>query len=355
MPQPWTLLPLAGSHAHAAAWDRLNDACGGLPFLQWRFLALAAQQFGSASARLACLQGADGLQAAAVVDMVGRGRWALFQPSQLPLGAWVARPGSDVAALGGDLLRALPGMALGLGLTQLDPLHTRRPADGPRVNSLDYIETAWVDVAGPWDTYWEARGKNLRTNMRKQRSKLEADGTALRFDVLTRAEDVAQAVAEYGRLEAAGWKAGMGTAVDPATPQGRFYTQMLQDYCATGQAQVWRLLFNDKVVAMDLCIEQNGTLVILKTAYDPEYRSVSPAFLLKQEAFKRVFDEGRVRRIEFYGRRMEWHTRWTDEVRTLYHANVYRWALVPRVHGQVKRWLGRATPMPAAATEQAAG
>jgi hypothetical protein len=134
---------------------------------------------------------------------------------------------------------------------------------------------------------------------------------------------------------------------------------MLQRYCATGSAQVWQLKFGDRVVAVDLCIEQGSTLVILKTAYDPEVRSVSPAFLLKQEAFKRVFDEGRVRRIEFYGRRMEWHTRWTEQVRTLYHANLYRWALVPLVHAQVKRWIGRAAPAdtrsPAHGAEQAAG
>ena len=29
-------------------------------------------------------------------------------------------------------------------------------------------------------------------------------------------------------------------------------------------------------------------------------------------------------RIEFYGR-VSWHTKWTDEVRKLYHVNVYSW------------------------------
>lgn len=359
MPQPWTLRTLAEPGTFAADWDRVSMAGSGTPFMQWRYLAAALDHLGAGSVRLACASDGHGPCAAAVVESAGPGRWALYQPSQLPLGAWVARPGCNLATLADGLLHALPGLALGLGLTQLDPLHTPRPADGPRMKTLDYIQTAWVDVAGPWDAFWEARGKNLRSNMRKQRSKLEADGVVLQFDVITGALDMPAAVAAFGRLEAAGWKAGMGTAVDPATAQGLFYIDMLQRFCATGNAQVWQLKFGDKVVAVDLCIEQGGTLVILKTAYDPEYRTVSPAFLLKQEAFKRVFDEGRIRRIEFYGRRMEWHTRWSEQVRTLYHANVYRWALVPRVHGQVKRWFGRAAPDDAAAAahlpEQAAG
>jgi len=29
---------------------------------------------------------------------------------------------------------------------------------------------------------------------------------------------------------------------------------------------------------------------------------------------------------------MEWHTRWTDEIRTMYHLNGYRWPLLGRLH-----------------------
>jgi hypothetical protein len=29
---------------------------------------------------------------------------------------------------------------------------------------------------------------------------------------------------------------------------------------------------------------------------------------------------------------MEWHLRWTDEVRTMYHVNYYRWPGLRRLH-----------------------
>jgi CelD/BcsL family acetyltransferase involved in cellulose biosynthesis len=341
MASTWDVRPASVSADALRSWDAVNARGAQLPFFESAFLLPLLQHFGRGDEQVATCRVDGEPVAAALLQPSGFGRYTTFQPSQLPLGAWVAVEGQDSATLAAALLPRLPGTPLALGLTQLDPRFHPRPAEGPALRTLDYIQTAWVDVQGSFDAYWEARGKNLRTNMRKQRSKLEADGVSVQFEVLSRPEDVPQAIADYGRLETAGWKAGEGTAVHPDNAQGRFYTEMLQNFCAAGRGQVWRLTFGDKVVAMDLCIESGGTIVVLKTAYDPEYRTVSPAFLLKQDAFRRVFDEGRIRRIEFYGKLMEWHTRWTDNARMLYHANVYRWGWVPRARDLVRRVAAR--------------
>jgi hypothetical protein len=55
---------------------------------------------------------------------------------------------------------------------------------------------------------------------------------------------------------------------------------------------------------------------------------------MREEATRTLFDEGRLGRIEFYGRVMEWHLRWTDEVRTMYHVNYYRWPVLRRLHAK---------------------
>ena len=47
---------------------------------------------------------------------------------------------------------------------------------------------------------------------------------------------------------------------------------------------------------------------------------------MRQEAFKQLFDDGELKRIEFYGKAMEWHKSLSDELRTMYHINKYRWA-----------------------------
>lgn len=344
MTSTWSIHPVSAFNDLAAPWNEVNAAAGGVPFLDAEFLLPLIRHFSTGSLQLALCGEQRSPIAAALIQRNGAGRWSTFQPSQLPLGAFVMKPGGDITLLGRSLVQRLPGLALGLGLTQLDPRLVSRPTDESFLQSLDYIDTAWVDVDRLYDAYWEARGKNLRTNMRKQRSKLDSEGTPITFEVLDRAEQMPEALAEYGRLETAGWKSDSGTAVHPDNAQGRFYTEMMQAFCRNGRAQVWRLKFGDKIVAMDLCIEGGGCLVVLKTAFDPEYRNVSPAFLLKQEAFRRVFDERRVNRIEFYGRLMEWHTRWTDRSRRLYHLNLFRWSWVPQLRDQLRRLKGSGTP-----------
>jgi hypothetical protein len=52
---------------------------------------------------------------------------------------------------------------------------------------------------------------------------------------------------------------------------------------------------------------------------------------MHEEAFRGLFAEQSVRRIEFFGKLMDWHTRWTGEVRTLYHVNYYRSSLLAKL------------------------
>jgi hypothetical protein len=103
---------------------------------------------------------------------------------------------------------------------------------------------------------------------------------------------------------------------------------MLENFCRLGQARIYRYWFADKVVAMDLCIHDDTAIVILKTTYDESYKAVSPSTLMRQTEFQQLFEEQKFKRIEFYGKVMEWHTRWSGNARTLYHTNIYRYSLI---------------------------
>jgi len=284
---------------------------------------------------LLCLHHSNGkLSAAAIIHRVRTGMWQTFQPSQLPLGAWVCDESIELEPVCKLLMRQLPGLALGIGLTQLDPLVQNRPHADTGVRTQDYIQTAWVTIEGTeggFESYWEARGKNLKQNMRKQRNKLQTENTGIRIECIATAADVPKAMDDYGTLESAGWKTADGTAIHPGNAQGKFYQLMLQNFCNLGRARIYRYWFNDKVVAMDLCIHDDTAIVILKTTYDESYKSVSPSTLMRQDEFQQLFEENKFKRIEFYGKVMEWHTRWTDNSRSLYHANIYRHSIVPRL------------------------
>jgi len=329
----WQLLPAARFADAAPHWAALHGAGPAAPMLAPAFVAALLAEFARGPELVALCEDREGLCAAAVLVPLGGGRWATFQPAQAPLGLWLQRPDAEAGRLLAGLADALPGCALQLGLTQCDPLLQPRPPDAPRTRTLDYIATARIDVAGSFDDYWNARGKNLRSNLRKQRNRLALDGITPRLDVVGEPGRMAAAVAEYGRLESAGWKARGGTAVAADNAQGRFYTRMLEALAADGNARAYRYWFGERLVAMDLCVLERDTIVILKTAYDEDAAgALSPALLMREEACRALFGEGRFRRIEFYGRVMEWHTRWTDQVRTLYHLNHYRWPTLARLH-----------------------
>lgn len=333
----WRFHPAAGFDALAPHWAALHAAGPAAPMLAPAFVAALLAEYAHPEVLLALCEDADGPCAAAILTPLGVGRWATLQPAQAPLGLWLQRPEADTVFLLARLASALPGFPLQLGLTQCDPLLLPRLPDDGHTCCLDYITTARIAVTDSFDDYWNARGKNLRANLRKQRKRLAADGVLTRLEVLARPAQMAAAVSDYGRLEGAGWKAREGTAVDAGNVQGRFYTRMLEAFAADGGARVYRYWFGERLAAMDLCILERDTLVILKTAYDEDLSgALSPALLMREEACRALFNEGRFARIEFYGRVMEWHTRWTDEVRTLYHLNYYRWPALARAHALLR-------------------
>lgn len=343
----WKIQAIEDLTQHAQAWDELQRRCGNVPFLETAFLLPALKEFGTGHELLAFNTEQGVLRAAAIVARIGTGRWHLFLPSQLPLGAWVSAPDIDVSAALESLLSALPGLPVVLSAPQLDSLLNPQPSDRERVRAQAYIDTGWVEVAGSFDDYWELRGKNLRQNTKKQRNKLQADGIEPQLECLTEPAQVEQAMQDYGALESAGWKAADGTAIHPGNAQGRFYRQMLENFCQLGRGRIYRYKFGDKVVSMDLCIASDDKLVILKTAYDESYKAISPSSLMRQEQFQQLFTSGQFKRIEFYGKVMEWHTRWTPLARPIYHLTVLRWNLLGRLDNW-RRSRRQAEPAPPA-------
>lgn len=322
-------------------WDRLNRTGLDLPFLASDAICAALDEFGSGREVLLC--GSEGGRDRAILLLTpsGRLRWSTFQPSQIPLGCWVAEPDLTPTLLAAQALssRCLGNLALVISLTQIDPLQAPRAHDDPWCRHDDYIPTAWLEVAGSFDEYWAGRGKNLRQNLRKQRAKLAAEGLVVELLLWRDAAEIAPALDRYGMLESSGWKAGQGTAIHPDNAQGRFYRRLLEQAALRNETLITEYRFGGRTVAMNLGLLRNGTWVVLKTAYDESTaKSLSPASLLREAELQHFFDaDPAVARIEYYGRVMEWHTRLTEHQRTLYHLTCYRWAWLKQVAERRRR------------------
>ena len=311
--------------SRCALWDDCNRASSGHILLDSGFVSPLLRHFANGEVLLGHNAGSSDTGAALLASR-GKGLWETFQPSQAPIGMFLlAAPDSNGEALR-RLTRKLPGFALELSVLQQDPDYTSVPLaeSRPGLERLDYIQTARITMTGDFESYWKQRGSNLRHNLARRRRRMAEKNLTGELIARRTPGEVADAIREYGRLESAGWKAKDGTAVNLDNAQGRFYRDIFEHFCERGEAVIYQFVVDGKVVASDLCLFRNGTMIVLKTAYDESFNEFSPALMMREDIMKQLFAENQVRVIEFYGRVMEWHTRWSDEIRTLYHVNCLR-------------------------------
>jgi hypothetical protein len=109
----------------------------------------------------------------------------------------------------------------------------------------------------------------------------------------------------------------------------------MESFCGRGEGAIFELRLDGAVIASELWIGRNGMYVNLKTAYDESLKQLSPGFLMKESLIRWAFSSKSWRRLEFYGRVMDWHLKWIDRTRTLYHLNSYRYGWIPRVRKAV--------------------
>ncbi len=321
----WTILkPNELSH-YRDIWNQLNRSGSDSAVLHTDFIAPLLREFGNGSERLAIYENAQAPVCLALLTTRRFGVWETFQPSQLPVGPWLNQSDLPLPTLLKSLSKALPGPVFNLAITQQDPDIYSRPAPDSGLDTLDYITTARVRITEPFADYWSRRGKNLRQNIKRQNNRLVREGMHPRLEIITDPNQVADAIAAYGELEIKSWKSQGGTAIHASNAQGRFYTAMMQNFCGRGDGYIYQYWYNDQLVATDLCVRQNGVLIVLKTTYDESITTSSPAMLLRRGYFEMLFDQGLADTIEFYGQVMDWHTKLTDDIRTLYHINYYPW------------------------------
>jgi hypothetical protein len=321
----WNFKPAAASFEAACAdWDSLNLARGHHLLLDSKFVAPLLRHFGQNGVMLGFNKDSR-KPGMALLEKKRPGIWETFQPSQAPMGL-IAFGYQDETGEGLlELARALPGLPLELAVLQQDPAHTSFPAPQalPNLEVVDYISTPYLPITGTFEEYWKARGTNLRHNLARRHRRMTEQKISLELKVHRTPESVAGCIREYGSLESKGWKGKDGTAIHEDNAQGRFYREMLENFCASGEGVIYQWCLDGKLAASDLCLQRAGTMIVLKTAYDEELNQHSPALMMREEIMRQVYEQGVIKVVEFYGRVMEWHTKWCGDVRTMYHVNCF--------------------------------
>jgi hypothetical protein len=322
----WRFQPASQNFpALSKTWDAINRSRGNHILLDSGFVAPLLRNFDNGRALLGINEDDSGRGATLVVRK-NPGIWETFQPSQAPIGLFILeQPGSGASQIQ-MLARALPGLAMQLSILQQDPDYASMDIeqDSTGLERLDYINTARIGLTEGFEGYWKKRAGKFKYNLSRRRRRLQEQGLSSEFVVKREPKEVASAIHEYGCLESSSWKASSGTAVGADNAQGQFYREVFEHFCERGEGLIFQFLINGKVAASDLCLVRNRMLILLKTSYLEELSDFSPALLMREDVLRFLFTEKQADILEFYGRVMDWHTRWTEDIRTLYHINCYR-------------------------------
>ncbi len=336
----WKFFPAANFAAIAPRWQALCDATIRTPLLSADFVETALRHFGRGDELVCIAEGPNGPVAGAILQRKNPLVWQTFQPSQMPLGPWLQAAGTDFSLVSQSLLRHLPLPAIVLAVTQLDPDFYARPVNH-RVVALDSISTGRTGVEADMEQFMRSgsvkeNSKLLSELMRRMR-KAEKNHGKITLEKATTAEAADEFVSQYASTESRGWKGLAGTALSPNDTQSNFYSELMQRLASRGAARMYTLKFGDVPVARQIAVAGENVLILLKTTYEPEFRSLGPGVILQYLLIADVHQtEPALKAIELYGPFNDSQKLWVSGTRTIYHANVYRSRLLAFMHG---RWM----------------
>ena len=322
----WEIISLEGSLGpHTPAWDALNQRFfRGNPMLHSRFVDPLLKYFGDGTEKLCIHKNAGEIDAMCLLKPKGHGMWATFLPSQAQIGPALLYDSSAIASL----IHELPGMVGLVDLLCSDSAFGDLTVGGKRVFSKNHALTMNVSLEGDFETYWAHRSKQLKKNFRRYERKTEDDQIQRSFRRIAGRLEIPQAVSRYAQLESRGWKGKIGTAVSVDTPQGDFYTDVMNRFAELDSAFVFELWLGDKLAASRLAVCSPGMIVILKTTYDEELEKYAPGRQLLHEVIRDCFEAHPGNVIEFYTDANSDQLAWATGQRWITHVSFPRatWA-----------------------------
>lgn len=328
LPQ-WTVLPLRGGlEQHESDWAELNARLyADHPLTSFAFIHTLAKHFSSAEDHLAVCRKDGNVIAALPLTRLPL-RWRSFLPAQAQISALlVGAPG-----LLPSLMATLPGPCLWLDWYAVDPQYSPDLSSSPvPVERQPHVTTLNVTLSGDFETYWQARSRSLRDDLKNKWNRLKKDGRNHELRSFSTPPDVASALARYSVLEGRSWKAEQGTAVALGTTQGNFYADVLDRFARLGQATVYELHIDGELAASEIVLRGGRMSVLLKTTHAEAFQRYAPGYLLDQLVLEAEFRHPDSEVVEFYTAANEAKLRWGTAQRTIEHARIYRNGLTASV------------------------
>lgn len=143
----------------------------------------------------------------------------------------------------------------------------------------------------------DALGSKKQKELRRQRSRLADDG-ALQFAVAEAPHQVAKALDQFLKLEAAGWKGKRGTALGSNAGNAHFIKDAAARLSANNNFKVATLTRGAEVIAVGLAVQHGSRAYFYKVAYDEAVAKWSPGVQLTLEFTRHFCADGTVADVD---------------------------------------------------------
>jgi CelD/BcsL family acetyltransferase involved in cellulose biosynthesis len=318
---------IAGLDELADAWAELAPRTDVGPTAQLAWIRACAESF-SGDGRLRVVVVEDGGRVDAIAPFALSGDGSRLEL----LGAAQLYEPTDILARDEPSRRRLATALASLGW----PLVLGRvPADSPTIPALreafrrrgavvvrDEGGAPRIVLDDTWSNPEGHLNSGRQSDIRRARRRAEKLGP-LRVEILHPSpEGVGPLLEEALRIEAASWKSAAGTALAHDPWRRAFFERYAHEAARTGSLQLSLLRIGDRAAAMQIAVESDSALWLLKIGHDEEFSRCSPGGLLMLETIRRSAETG-LKRYEFLGDADSWTRMWTHDVRSCVSLRAY--------------------------------
>lgn len=148
-----------------------------------------------------------------------------------------------------------------------------------RVRVAPHARVPVVDCRQPYPDWLAARSKRLRQRWPKLEAKAFGK-LGLRYERLSRFDDLPMLLAQLFALEQAGWKGREGTAIADSAADTLFYTGLATRAAAAGALRIALLRDGERIVAFEYALLGGDRLYVLKVSYDEALEHASIGHVL---------------------------------------------------------------------------
>lgn len=153
---------------------------------------------------------------------------------------------------------------------------------------------------------------DFRRDLKRKLKLLESNHGSFRISVTEDGAEIDVALRRGFELESKGWKGRAGTSVIQNPDAYHYYTSLAHAAAKQNALALMTFFCADDPVSFCYFLKSNNELILMKTAYNEDYRRYSVGQLAILKAIEYCYSTG-IRKLNFYGIKAPWHTCWNPQ------------------------------------------